>query len=112
MSYPPFNPWQNQPSGLGSPGSSVQDMLLRQQQMRMEQQRIDSKAKGMMYDVGRLVAMRRNSMGLSHGQLAELSRVPDFEIRQLEFGNFDYMAAQKIFRIMAALRLELNVFPF
>ena len=93
MSYPPFNPWQNQPSGLGSPGSSVQDMLL-------------------MYDVGRLVAMRRNSMGLSHGQLAELSRVPEFEIRQLEFGNFDYMAAQNIFRIMAALRLELNVFPF
>ena len=85
---------------------------LRKGNLRMEQQRIDSKAQNMMYDVGRLVAMRRNSMGLSHGHLAELSRVPEFEIRQLEFGNFDYMSAQNIFRLMAALRLELNVFPF
>lgn len=112
MSYTPFNPWQNQPSGLGSPSSSVQDMLLRQQQIRMEQHRTDSKARDMMQDVGRLIAMRRNSMGLSHEQLAGLAQVPEFGIRQVEYGNFDCMTVQNVFRIMAALRLELNVFPF
>ena len=109
MAYNPFNPWQNQPSDMGA---SMQDLLLRQQQRSMAQQQAGSKAQNTMYEIGRLISMRRNSMGLSHEQLSELSGVSGFEVMQIEFGNSNYTSIEKLFRVTAALRLELNVFPF
>ena len=109
MAYNPFNPWQNQPSDMGA---SVQDLLLRQQQRSMAQQQAGSKAQNTMYEIGRLISMRRNSMGLSHEQLSELSGVSGFASTQIEFGNSNSTSIEKLVRITAALRLELNVFPF
>lgn len=116
MAYPPFNPWQNAPFGQNVPTGLdalriQQQALLQHQQALLEQQQNKLRAMTMAQDLGRLVATRRNTLGLSHDQLADLSGVGTYEIMQIESGSMSSISMEKCFMVMAALRLNLSAYP-
>lgn len=110
MAYPPFNPWQNAPFGQTSQ-NDVYAARMRQQAM-LEQQQNKIRAMQMAGDLGRLIAMRRNSAGLTLDQLAEISGVSAYEIIQIESGGGTFVSMEKYFAVMAALRLNISSYPF
>jgi len=115
MAYPPFNPWQNAPFGQNTPAGfdslhMQQQAMLQQQQMLLEQQHNKLHAMTMAQDLGRLVTMRRTSLGLGHEQLASLSGISAYEIMQIESGNMNSISMEKCFMVMAALRLNLSAY--
>lgn len=110
MPYTPFNPWQQSPFGMADPMD--RNALFQRQQVLLAQQQNKLNAMNMAHELGQLISMRRNSVGLTHDQLADYSGVPAYEIIQIEAGSGDYVPMEKYLRVMAALRLNLSAYPF
>lgn len=130
VTYTPFNPWQNAPFGPNVQTEldalrMRQQILLQQQQRELQQSQNRTQALYMAQELGRLIAQRRTSLGLSYEQLASLSGVSQDEVIQIEAGNISPVHAaftafpsmtntismEKCFTVMAALRLHLSAYP-
>lgn len=130
VTYTPFNPWQNAPFGP-NPQTELnalrmqQQALFQQQQRELQQSQNKTQALYMAQELGRLIAQRRTSLGLSYKQLASLSGVSQDEVIQIEAGNIspvsdaftafpgmtNAISMEKYLIVMAALRLHLSAYP-
>lgn len=109
MAYNPFNPWQNTFPMQNTPNEV--DSLRMHQQIMYEQQRNKLNAMSKAQELGNLISMRRNSLGLTYDQLSNISGLSSYEIIQIESGNISSITMEKCFMILSALRLNLSAYP-
>lgn len=109
MVYNPFNPWQNTFAMQNAP-NEVDSLRMHQQRM-YEQQQNKLNAMSKAQELGNLVSLRRNSLRLTHDQLADVSGLSPYEIIQIESGNTSSITMEKYLMVLSALRLNLSAYP-
>ncbi len=116
MANKPFNPWQQNPFADLHNQQSQLDYL--QENMRKNAERINyqheqlqnmANAMSTSQRFATLITMKRNSLGLSHDDIAAKTGLTSFDIMSFESGS-NNESTEKLFKILSALGIQINAF--
>ncbi len=116
MANKPFNPWQQNPFADLHNQQNQLDYL--QENKRKNAERINyqheqlqnmANAISTSQKFATLITMKRNSLGLSHDDIAAKTGLSPFEIVSIEAGS-NNEKVENLFKILSALDIQINAF--